>query len=242
MTHKELSEKITEAIGTLPPPVAVYYTNDAIAGAFEWNCQGPHFCHIGRLGAVRSGKPMVIHKDNPGCMGAAKFLGWEPNTRPGFEYFLSHDEEGKGERFKKTPELARSFIESFEYVAAKGDYCVFQRLQDVPESVEPEVVIFFAEPDQFSGLFWLANYGRTGKDAVIAPMTSGCGSIVSEPRAQIGKPEPKGIIGMIDPAARPKEDKRYLTISFTYGMLIEMVETIPGSFLEIEPWTKLKER
>jgi uncharacterized protein (DUF169 family) len=242
MTHRELVAKITEAIGTLEPPVAVYYADERIPDSFQWNCEGPHFCHIGRLRAVRAGKPMVVHKDNPGCMGAARFLGWQREMRPGMEYFLSHDEEGNGERYKKTPELARSFIASFEFTPASGDYCVFQRLTDVPEDVTPEVVIFFAEPEAFSGLYWLANYGRGGKDAVISPMTSGCGSVVSEPRSQIAKPEPQGIIGMMDPSARQVEEKRFLTISFPWKMFTEMIENIPGSFLEVEPWTKLKAR
>ena len=242
MTHKDMTDRITNAMGTLPPPVAVYYTDEKPEGVFEWNCKGDHFCHIGRLGAVRAGKPLAVDSRNPGCMGAAQFLGWAKNTSPGFEYFLSHDDEGHGERFKKTPEMARSFIESFEFVPATGSYCVFQRLEDVPDDIEPEVVALFAETDQLAALYWLANYGRPGKDAVVAPMTSGCGSIVSEPRAQALKSEPQGVLGMFDVAARPKDDKRYLALSVPYKMFIEMVENIPGSFLEIEPWMTLRNR
>lgn len=242
MSHREQVERITEAIGKLVSPVAVYYSESRIEGAFEWNCKGERFCHIGRLGAVRAGKPMVIDSKNPGCMGAARFLGWMPGMRPGFEYFLSHDSEGKGERFKKTPEMARTFIESFHFTPANGPFCIFQRLEDVPEDVQPEVIIFFAEPDQLSGLYWLANYGRDGKDAVISPMTSGCGSIVAEPRYQATQAEPKGVLGLFDPAARPKEDKRFLSLAVPYRMFVEMVENIPESFLEIEPWISLKNR
>lgn len=242
MTHKEAANRMTEAMGKLVPPVAVYYADERIEDAFEWNCQGPHFCHVGRLAAVRAGKPMIVDKKNPGCMGASRFLGWSPGIRPGFEYFLSHAEDGSGERFKKTPEMARSFIDSFDFTPANGDFCVFQRLEDVPDAVLPEVVIFFAEPDQLSALHWLANYGRNGKNAVISPMTSGCGSMVAEPRAQMGKPEPQGIIGLFDPAARPREDKRYLTLAVPYAMFLEMVNNIPESFLEIEPWISIKDR
>lgn len=242
MTHKELTSRVSEAIGKLPPPVAVYYTDERLEGAFEWNCKGEHFCHIGRMAAVRAGKPMVIDSKNPGCMGAARFLGWNPVTMPGFEYFLSHNDEGKGERFKKTPELARSFMVNFDFVPASGAYCVFQRLEDVPDEITPEVIIFFGEADHISGLHLLANYGRSGKDAVITPFTSGCGSMVAEPRAQMSNPEPKAVLGLFDPAARPKEDKKYLTLSVPYKMFIEMVENIPESFLEIEPWISIKNR
>jgi uncharacterized protein (DUF169 family) len=242
MTHKEMSRKLIEAIGMSEPLVAVYYSDQKPEGAFEWNCQGAHFCSIGRLAAVRKGTPMVVDGENPGCMGASFYMGWNEETRPGFEYFLSQDAEGKGERFKKTPELALETMKARTFIPANGRYCVFIRLEDLPEEIAPEVVAMFADADGIAGLAWLANYGRGGKDAVVAPFSAGCGSIVGEVRAQALEPDPKAVLGMFDPAARPRMEKSYLTFAVPYPMFTEMVENIPGSFLEIEPWLNIRNR
>jgi hypothetical protein len=46
---------------------------------------------------------------------------------------------------------------------------------------DPEVVIFFAQPDVLSGLFTLANYDEADPNGVFAPFAAGCGSIVHYP-------------------------------------------------------------
>jgi uncharacterized protein (DUF169 family) len=242
MTHRQMAEKLTGALGLSEAPIAVYYTDHKIEGAFMWNCMGDHFCSIGRMAAVRKGTPMVIDGENAGCGGAAFFLGYQNSIRPGFEYFLAHDDKGKGERFKKTPELARTLMDSFQFVPASGPYCVFQRLSDIPDGVTPEVVSIFADGDGIGGLVTLANYGRRGKDAVIAPQTAGCGSLVNEARAQALQPEPRAVLGMFDPAARPRMEKNYLTFSVPWPMFVEMVGNLPGSFVEIDPWVSMKDR
>lgn len=242
MTHSETSQQITDALGLTEAPIAVYYTDEPLQLSYMWNGQKGHFCSISRMAKVRQGTPLVVDGDNPGCMGGAYFLGFDSATRPGFECFLSHDAEGNGERYKKTPELAKAFIETRKFVPATARYCVFQCLCDVPDDVTPEVIVFFAPPDELSGLFWLANYGRSEQNAVISPFSAGCGSIVSEARAQAASENPKGVLGMFDPSARPHVEKSLLTISVPFSLYTEMVENIPGSFVEIAPWTRLKGR
>ena len=242
MTHIELTQKITEAIGLAEAPVAVYYSETKPEGAYEWNCKGPHFCPIGRLRGVREGTPLVVDGQNPGCGGAAHYMGWVKDFRDGFEYFLAHDDEGKGERFKKTPELAIESLKTTPFVPANGRYCIFHKLADLPEEIEPEVVIIFGDADDISGLVFLTNYGRPDNMGVIAPLSAGCGSIVSEPRAQAKEPHPKAVLGMFDPAARASMEKGLLSFSTPYPMFKELVENIPGSFLEINPWLRLRDR
>lgn len=241
MTHKEMAEKIKTALGLDEEPIAAYYSDEKPEGAYEWNCTGGHFCTVTPQVAVRKGKPLAINGKTPGCGGTAFFLGWSKEMRPGFEEFLSHDAEGKGERYKKTPEIARAFIENREFVPANGQYCIFQRLIDVPEEITPEVVDFYADADGISGLVWLANYGRK-EQAVIAPFTAGCGSLVSEPRAQMLKDKPKAVLGMFDPSARISVEKHLLSFAVPWKMFVEMLENLPGSFVEIEPWTKIRNR
>ncbi len=242
MTHTDSAQRITEAMSLSEAPIALYYANEPLPNSYMWNGQKGHFCTISRMAMVRQGTPLFVNGENPGCQGGAYFLGFSPEVRPGFECFLSHAPDGSGERYKKTPELAKAFINNRKFVKATARYAVFQRLSDVPDEVVPEVVIFFAPPDELSGLFWLANYGSEEQNAVISPFSAGCGSIVSEPRAQALSEHPKGVLGMFDPSARPHVDKSLLTISVPYGLFAEMVDNIPGSFVEIAPWTRLKGR
>lgn len=242
MNHKYLAQRMLEALNLGESPIAIYYSDEKLEGAFEWNCQGGHFCPIGRMTAVRTGTPMLVDGETPICGGGQFFLGWVEEMRPGFEEFLSHDAEGHGERYRKTPQLVGEFLKERNFVPANGRYCIFQRLEDVPEEIVPEVISVFAPPDQIGALVFLANYDRAGNDGVISPFSSGCGSMVTEPRAQALEPEPKAVIGMFDPSARPNMEKYLLTFSVPFRRYVELVENIPGSFLEIEPWAKLKER
>jgi uncharacterized protein (DUF169 family) len=196
---------------------------------------------MGRMTAVRRGTPLAVDGENPGCGGATFFLGWNKEMQPGFEEFLSHNAEGKGERYKKTPKIAKAFIENRRFVPANGRYCIFQRFEDLPDEITPEVIVFYGDADDISGLFWLANYGRKDQ-AVIAPFSSGCGSVVSEPRSQGLEPEPKAVLGTFDPSARGSVNKNYLTFSAPWRIFAEMLENIPGSFVEIDPWLKLRDR
>ena len=241
MTHSEMSAHIIEALGLGEELIGVYYADEKLEGAYEWDCKGEHFCHIGGLAKVRKGTPLIVDGERPGCMGAAFFLGWDDSIRPGFECFLSHDEKGHGERYKKTPEIAMAYIKSRHFIPANGRYCIFRQLKDMPESITPEVIICFTDADELGGFVGLANYGRK-EQAVIAPFSSGCGSVVNEPRAQAKGEMSKAVMGMFDPSARPHVDKNLLTFSMPYKMFIEMVENIPGSFLEIDPWLGLRNR
>ncbi len=239
MTHQEMVERFMDALGLDTQPVAVYYTEDIPEDATLGGCEDEYFCTIKGVEMAKQGTTIAIDGLHPGCMGASFSLGWSKEFRPGFEHFLSHNESGEGERYKKTPELAKAFIEKRKFVPANGRYCIFQQLRSLPETLTPEVVIFAADSVGTSGLHCLANYGRADA-AVIAPFTAGCGSIVSEPRAQAAEAEPKAVLGMFDPSARLFADERHLTFSVPWSMSIEMLENIPGSFLEIEPWTKVR--
>ena len=90
---------------------------------------------------------------------------------PNFEYFLSCGIPGKleGERYKKTPELVRSWVAQTPKFQAPRTFLVFKRWDQLEDAEEPEVVIFFAQLEVLSGLFTLANFDVADPNGVFTP-------------------------------------------------------------------------
>jgi hypothetical protein len=164
---------------------------------------------------------------------------------PNIEYFLSCGIPGQmeGERYIKTPELAREYFGKMKPRTAPSAYCVFkpieQFLQDV---VKPEVVVFFSPPDILSGLFTLTNYTLESTDAVFTPFGSGCSTIFTYPLKEADKEKPRAIIGMFDVSARPMVEKDILTFAMPYSVFLKLLENVSGSFLQTESWKKVLQR
>jgi len=77
-------------------------------------------------------------------------------------------------------------------------------------------VIFFARPEVLSGLFTLANYDRSDPNGVICPMGAECSSIILYPvlEGQKQEDEPKVVLGIFDPTARPCLPLDVLSMAF----------------------------
>lgn len=130
--------------------------------------------------------------------------------------------------------------ESSRFVAP-GKYLVFKRWDQLDESDEPEVVIFFAEPDVIAGLFTLANFDAIG-EGVVAPFCSGCSSIIMQPYLEGGRDTPRCVFGMFDPSARSYVGSDCLSFAVPMNRFIQMVENMPESFLITGTWETIKER
>ncbi|MGA7104060.1 MAG: DUF169 domain-containing protein [Candidatus Deferrimicrobiaceae bacterium] len=106
---------------------------------------------------------------------------------------------------------------------------------------DPEVVIFFASPDLLAGLHFLASFDRN-EDAVTAPFSSGCGAIVTLPIAEGERPDPRAVMGLFDPSARPYVERNLLTFAMPYSLFGRMAENIPESFLGTGTWQTIRKR
>ena len=180
----------------------------------------------------------------PGCPGGKRYSGFVTALRPGFEYFLSYGIPGKmeGERYKKSPELVREFLESSPAVKAPGKYLVFKRWDRLAEEEQPLAVVFFAKPDVLSGLFTLANYDLASVPGVIAPMGAGCASILNYPLMEAEAEQPKCVLGMFDVSARPCVPADTLTFTAPMGRFEQMVANMDESFLITESWRAVRDR
>jgi uncharacterized protein (DUF169 family) len=182
------------------------------------------FCHF--LSAGNSGFPM-------GEAVAGHMKGKAPEAF--VEEFLH------GERYVKTPELVKNFIQEVGIIDLGEKVTVFKPLSDALAAGEtPVTVTFVCTPAQLSALVILCNYFREGIENVASPYVAGCQSIGVVTYREIDKENPRGIIGLFDLTARKTVLKSLgadiMTFSVPYGLYQKIEENAEGSFLEKSPW------
>ncbi|MCJ7604827.1 MAG: DUF169 domain-containing protein [Dehalococcoidales bacterium] len=223
-------------------PIAYYYTDKPVDADIVKPGSGPR-CIIGALAGVRQGKSLAFDVDAVGCPGGKRYLGFSPDLMPDFEYFLScGTDEMEGERYKTTPEMVSEAMKEWPVFEAPAKYIVFKRWDNLEAADNPDVVIFFAEPDVLSGLFTLSSFDETGSDMSITPFGSGCSTIVQYPYLESKKDKPKTVLGMFDVSARPFVPASTLTFSVPISKFARMVNNMEESFLITPSWSQVQKR
>jgi uncharacterized protein (DUF169 family) len=225
-------------------PITFYYADKPVDAEIVKPGSVPR-CVIGALVNVQGGESLAFDVDAVGCPGGKRYLGFAENLMPNFEYFLSCGIPGKleGERYKKSPEMVKEYMQKHAPATkAPAKYIVFKRWDKLDENDNPDVVVFYAEPDVLAGLFTLASFDEAEQDMVIAPFGSGCASIVQYPFLEVKSARPKSVIGMFDVSARPFVDKNDLTFSAPMSKFRRMVDNIEESFLITPSWAKVQKR
>ena len=223
-------------------PFTFYYT-DKDGSAPSPTKETPR-CVIGALVNVRQGNSLACDAQTVGCPGGRRYLGFAENITPDFEYFLSYGIEGRmrGERYIKSPELVKKMQEEAPRFKAPAKYIVFKRWDKLTVSDNPEVVVFIATPDVLSGLFTLARFDNISRDAVATPFGAGCSSVVQYPYLEKESKNPRAIIGLFDPSARPNIPKDALSFAVPFHKFVGMVDNMEESFLITETWQRIQKR
>jgi uncharacterized protein (DUF169 family) len=240
---ENLWNRFRQTLGLKESPLGAYYTNDKPDGFTPK--PGIQTCMIGYLKRARQdGETVYFDKEHFGCPGGAYYMGFMGSPRPNLEYFLSCGIPGQmeGERYVKTPELAREFIAKRKPSLAPASYCVFKPIEKFQKEEKPQVVIFFSPPDILSGLFTLTNYALERVDGVYAPFGSGCSTVLTYPLKEASKEQPQAVLGMFDVSARPMVERDILTLAMPYPVFLKLLENVSGSFLETASWKKVYQR
>ena len=236
-------DKWRSYFGAAEWPVVFYYTDEPAPEDLQ---ESHHItrCLIGNLNRVRQGYAYVYNVNTPGCTGGKRYTGFTDTMRSDIEYFLSCGIPGKveGERYKKTPELAKAHIENHPMFEAPAANLVFKRWDMLRENESPLAAIFFATPDVLAGLFTLANFDWPGSDAITAPMGSGCASIISYVLDESKKDRPRCVLGMFDVSARPYVPSNTLTFTIPIKRLKQIAANMDSSFLITSTWEKVRQR
>lgn len=224
-------------------PITFYFSeNDGGATRVEhtkgWSCL------ICDLAKVQKGESLLYSADSIVCGGAKRYTGYNVEMNSTFRYFLSYGIEGqvRGERYKISPEVVDETQKHLVKLPAEGKNLIFKRWDKLEEFDEPEVVIFFAKPEVLSGLFTLANFDQVDPNGVITPFGAGCGSIIHYPYLENYKENPKCVLGMFDPSARPCVPVNTFSFAIPMKKFVKMVSYMDESFLITQTWDKVKPR
>ena len=107
---------------------------------------------------------------------------------------------------------------------------------------EPDVVIFFAQPEVLSGLFTLANFDVADPNGVFAPFGSGCASIIAYPYLERSSESPRAVLGTFDVSARPFVPQDVLSFAVPRTKFERMIDNMDESFLTTPSWGKVQKR
>lgn len=268
-----MESRIAEALRLETTPVALVWSDEKPANAAEFK-EGRWGCVMWLVASAVEGKTSACSAKTFGCFGGGTGLGFGEQYRnfPGgvecFARFLSTgneaSEEGRrvaeqvkpfmreeayeeflhGERYLKTPELAKKFTELLPTTQIPAGYVVFKPLSAVDEGREkPEVVIFLPNPHQLSALTVLANYGRPHNENVIMPFAAGCQALGIYPYREGRSELPRAVVGLVDLSARLQVKGRIpedrMSFAVPYALFQEMEGNVAGSFLERPTWKHL---
>jgi hypothetical protein len=272
-----MKSMIAEAINLGTQPVALVWTDREPDGATRfkpqrWGCVVSLFA-----AAATRGITGAFDRQTYGCWGGGAGLGFgnQYESFPGgmdcFCRFLStgneDSEQGrpigeqlrslgygrmaedflKGERYARSPEDTRRFIDSLPIRDIPAKFVVVRPLDQIdPDRDEIKSITFFVDPDGLSALVILANYSRPDAENVIIPWAAGCQILGICAYRELEREHPRGLVGMTDISAR-KNVRATLgehALSFTapWPLFQEMESNVEGSFLRRATWRSLQQQ
>jgi len=191
----------------------------------------------------RSGATACFDAKHFGCPGGGAYLKLiEPS--PLIPHIVSTGLEGAfaGERYVKTPELVSRMLSEMNIELSAQRYCLFKRADRLTPNDEPEVLAFFASPDQLSGLCNLVNFAAEDWQAVIAPFGAACATLVLLPLNEGQSERPRAVLGGMDISARPFLEPDLLSLALPRKLFDSMLACMDQAFLDTHSWQIVRKR
>lgn len=270
-----MESRIAAALDLKYNPVAIIWTDEKPKNALQFK-EGKWGCVMWMFASAAKGKRVVFDRNTFGCWGGGVGLGFGnqymnfPGSIECFYHFLSSGNENfelgkkvaeriekfgrkgfterflRGERFMKSPELVKKFLELLPIIDIPKRYVVFKPLGEVDEKDEPVVIVFIVNPHQLSALIILAYYESEGLYNAFIPKGAGCHQIGTFAYREAESENPRAVVGITDLFAR-KNIRRmlgdnFMTFAVPFNMFQEMESNVEGSFLKEEAWKELLKR
>jgi len=240
-----MKSNIAKAIKLRNSPIAIMFTNEQPKEAMMFG-QGKRGCVIPMFTAAAGGKIVAFNRKTTGCNGAVTGLcfgnAWD-KFPGGIEYFLSTG-RGKGfpegERYIKTPKLAKKWIKSLPCIDIPYEFVIMKPLEKVDEKTDKPVLLsFYADVNRICALTLLANYARENSDNVLVRFSSACQSLVLLPHIFSKEKPQKAVLGLFDISTRSLVKSDHLSFTIPWKMFLEMESNVHGSFLDLKTWKSL---
>jgi hypothetical protein len=268
-----MESRITRALNLRYPPVAVIWTDDLPDGALQftpgrWGCVMGSFAAV-----AEKGKVAAFDRETYGCWGGGVGLGFGncyekfPGGIDGFCAFLAdgneQSERGRevaeacsgwmrgslrehflhGERYRKSADVVRRWLDVMPITEVPTRYVVFQRLDQLAAGQKPVVVVMLADADQLDALVVLSNHRRGDSSGAIIPHAAGCQSIGIFAYSGPDSRDLCAVVGLVDPSARTvvrRLGKNLVTVALPCALYLQMEDDVEGSFLQGDTWASLQ--
>jgi len=251
-----MDSKLIDALKLKMQPVAVILSNEKPEDGLHFKDNRMGGC-VGAMMVAASKKNRVAYFDRNSysCPGGGTGLGFgDQYGQFPIDCLLSTGNKEvaaqmgragaimeEGERFYKTPELARNWVNAIPMTDVDAEYVLFKPWNLLTEEDKPEMIQFFVNADQLSALVVMADYNRGVAHSTISPFAAACQSLLFG-YEEAKKENPRGIIGFFDIAQRMVIDRDLLTFTAPYVLFKEMESYVEDSFLRTHAWEKILER
>lgn len=271
-----MESKIARALNLTHEPVAIIWTDERPDRAVHFKKGGNWGCVMWLFAGAARGKTAVIDRETYGCVGGGVGLGFGnqydcfPGSLECFCHFLSRGNEhfelgrkiapavgrvlGKafaqtflsGERFMKSPEQVKKFLEQLPMIDIANRYVLLKPLRSVHGKEKPQVISFVVNSHQLSALTTLCSYEGGNLCNVIIPTGAACHQIGIFPYREAASEQPRAVVGLTDLFARARVRKQLgddiMTFSVPFTTFEGMEGNVEGSFLEGKTWELLKKQ
>jgi hypothetical protein len=237
------ADELAVTLGMRLRPVGFRYAQEKPAGALAFKGSGG--CLASMIYACARGASAALGPGTCGRPCAAFYLGFAPWIFDGIEQFLSCGPclGREPERFIRTPELVRQWLEATRISAPAGYLAVFKPFGSFAAEERPEVTILFATPDQLSALVFLLHFDNPmAEQRVVGRFASACGSMVTLPLRSLREGKPAAFWGFHDPSARVHLPAALTTLAMPTTLLEEAWSHARDSFLATAAWARLRDR
>lgn len=203
-------------------------------------------CMFKCLEKVFEGESFILGATSSKCPGFkvnAGFVDGLPQTPGGFGNFLSYG-AGKGfpagERLKCNPAISEEFILGLPS-GVMENYNAIQ-LEPYQESLDPDLVICFASPDQLSALTILHGFERSSYDTAVTGCMAGCASLFKVPLGESKKENSRAVLGNMDLAERHLLDKNLISFTVSGKDFKQMLANTEQCFFHAPMWKTVRNR
>lgn len=268
-----MESKLAHALNLTHNPVAIIWTDEKPENALHFK-KKTWGCVMWMFASAAKGRTVVFDRETYGCVGGGVGLGFGNQYRifPGsvecFYYFLSKGNENfefgkkvakkiekyagkeftknflRGERFMKSPEQVKKFLELLPIVDIPQKYVVFKPISEVDEKDNPAVISLVANPHQLSALITLSYYEMGNLYNVVVPKGAGCHQIGIFAYRETESEDPRAVVGLTDLFARKtirnKLGEDAMTFTIPFSLFRKMEENVEESFLQEETWEALR--